>query len=83
MSRWNVSVSAMKTVSIKETVSEDLSMKSEAKIYSDRNSTMTSETSELANHTFLVETGTRELDREIHQDPDGDRYLSSSEKSFR
>ena len=83
MSRSNVSFSAMKTMSIKETGSEDLSMKSEAKIYSDRNSTTTSETSVLAIHTFLVETGARDLDREIHQDPDGDRYLSSSEKSLR
>ena len=38
--------------------------------------------SELAIHTLLVETRARELDRELHQDPDSDRYLLRSETVF-
>ena len=43
--------------------------------YSDRNSSTGSELSELAIHTLLVETRARDLDREVYQDPDSDRYL--------
>ena len=38
--------------------------------------------SELAIHTLLVETRARDLDREVHQDPDSDRYLIPSERVF-
>ena len=50
--------------------------------YSDRNSTSGSDLSELAIHTLLVETRARDLDREVYQDPDSDRYLIPSEKVF-
>ena len=50
--------------------------------YSDRNSSSGSELSELAIHTLLVETRARDLDREVYQDPDGDRYLIPSERVF-
>ena len=50
--------------------------------YSDRNSSTGSEFSELLIHTLLVETRSRDLDRELHQDPDSDRYLLSSETVF-
>ena len=38
--------------------------------------------SELAIHTFLVETRARDLDREVCQDPDSDCYLLPSETVF-
>ena len=38
--------------------------------------------SELAIHTLLVETRARDLDREVYQDPDSDRYLIPSERVF-
>ena len=38
--------------------------------------------SELAIHTLLVETRARDLDREVYQDPDSDRYLVPSERVF-
>ena len=41
-----------------------------------------SELSELAIHTLLVETRARDLDREVYQDPDSDRYLIPSERVF-
>ena len=50
--------------------------------YSDRNSSSGSELSELATHTLLVETRARDLDREVYQDPDSDRYLIPSERVF-
>ena len=42
--------------------------------YSDRNSSSRLELSDLAIHTLLVETRARDLDREVYQDPDSDRY---------
>ena len=50
--------------------------------YSDRNSSSGSELSELAIHTLLVETRARDLDREVYQDPDSDRYLIPSERVY-
>ena len=50
--------------------------------YSDRNSSSGSELSELAIHTLLVETRARDLDREVYQDPDSDRYLIPSRRVF-
>ena len=47
--------------------------------YSDGNSSTGSELSELAIHTLLVETRARDLDREVYQDPDSDRYMAPSE----
>ena len=37
---------------------------------------------ELAIHTLLVETRARDLDREVYQDPDSDRYLIPSKRVF-
>ena len=48
----------------------------------DKNSSSGSELSELAIHTLLVETRARDLDREVCQDPDSDRYLIPSERVF-
>ena len=41
-----------------------------------------SKLSELAIHTLLVETRAMDLDREVYQDPDYDRYLIPGEKVF-
>ena len=49
---------------------------------SDRSSSSRSELSELAIHTLLVETRARDLDRELYQDPDSNRYLIPREKFF-
>ena len=38
--------------------------------------------SEVAVHTLLVETRARDLDREVYQDPDSDRYLIPGERVF-
>ena len=37
---------------------------------------------DLAIHTLLVETRARDLDREVYQDPDSDRYLIPGERVF-
>ena len=62
--------------------SDDNSESSRMNTYSDRDSTSGSELSELAIHTLLVETRARDLDREVYQDPDSDRYLIPSERVF-
>ena len=61
---------------------DDDSRNSGMDTYSDRNSSSGSELSELAIHTLLVETRARDLDREVYQDPDSDRYLIPSERVF-
>ena len=61
---------------------DDDSRNSGMDTYSDRNSSSGSELSELAIHTLLVETRARNLDREVYQDPDSDRYLIPSERVF-
>ena len=61
---------------------DDNSRKSEIDTYSDRNSSSGSELSKLAIHTLLVETRATDLDREIYQDPDSDRYLIPGERVF-
>ena len=61
---------------------DDSSESSRMDTYSDRNSNSGSELSELAIHTLLVETRARDLDREVYQDPDIDRYLIPSERVF-
>ena len=38
--------------------------------------------SELAIHTLLVETRARDLDREVYEEPDSDRYLIPGERVF-
>ena len=41
-----------------------------------------SELSELVIHTLLVETRARDLDREVYQEPESDRYLIPGERVF-
>ena len=68
--------------SITTSSTDDDSRNSGNDTYSDRNSSSGSELSELAIHTLLVEIRARDLDREMYQDPDSDRYLIPSEKVF-
>ena len=68
--------------SITTSSTDDNSRNSGIDTYSDRNSSSGSELSELAIHTLLVETRASDLDREVYQDPDSDRYLIPSERVF-
>ena len=71
-----------RAVSSTTSSTEDNSGSSGMDTYTDRNSSSGSELSELAIHTLLVETRARDLDREVYQDPDSDRYLIPSERVF-
>ena len=68
--------------SITTSSTDDNSRNSGIDTCSDRNSSSGSELSELAIHTLLVDTRARDLDREMYQDPDSDRYLIPSERIF-
>ena len=68
--------------SITTSSTDENSRNSEIDTHSDRNSRSGSELSELAIHIVLVETRARDLDREVYQDPDSDRYLIPSERVF-
>ena len=68
--------------SIANCSTDDNSQNSVIDTYSDRYPSSGSELSELAIHTLLVETRARDLDREVYQDPNSDRYLIPSEKVF-
>ena len=68
--------------SVADSSTEDNSRNSGIDTYSERNSSSGSELSELAIHTLLVETRARDLDREVYQDTDSDRYLIPSERVF-
>ena len=68
--------------SIADTSIDDNSRNSGIDTYSDRNSSSGSELSELAIHALLVETRARDLDKEVHQDPDSDCYLIPGERVF-
>ena len=68
--------------SITDSSMGDSSRNSSMDTNSDRNSSSGSDLSELAIHTLLVETRARDLDREVYQDPDSDRYLIPSERIF-
>ena len=70
------------TCSITDSSMDDNSRNSGIDTYSDRNSSSGSELSELAIHSLLVETRARDLDREVYQDPDSDRYLMPGERVF-
>ena len=71
-----------RAVSSTTSSTDDDSRNSGMDTYSDRNSSSGSELSELAIHTLLVETRARDLDREVYQDPDSDRYLIPSQRVF-
>ena len=68
--------------SITDSSTDGNSRNSGVDTYSGRNSSSGAELSELAIHTLLVETRARDLDREVYQDPDSDRYLIPSERVF-
>ena len=68
--------------SVADSSTDDNSRNSVIDTYSDRNSSSGSELSELAIHTLLVETRAKDLDREVYQDPDSDRYLIPGERVF-
>ena len=68
--------------SITTASTDDNSRNSGIDTFSDKNSSSGSELSELAIHTLLVETRARDLDREVYQDPDSDRYLLPGESFF-
>ena len=70
------------TCSIADSSMDDNSRISGIDTYSDRNSSSGSELSQLAIHTLLVETRARNLDREVYQDPDSDRYIIPGERVF-
>ena len=70
------------TCSIADSSMDDNSWNSGIDTYSDRNSSSGSELSELAIHALLVETRARNLDGEVYQDPDSDRYLIPDERVF-
>ena len=61
---------------------DDNSQNSGTDTYSDRNSSSGSELSELAIHPLLLDTQARDLDREVYQGPDSDRYLIPGERVF-
>ena len=61
---------------------DNKSRNSEIDTYSDRFSSTGFELSEIAIHTLSVETTARDLDRELYQDPDSDRYLVPGERVF-
>ena len=82
MSRSSTSGSAIETCSSVDSSAENVSKKLETDTYSDRNSSMGSEASDLAFHTLLVETRSRDLEREVFQDPDSNSCLFSSESIF-
>ena len=66
--------------SVADSSTDDNYRKSGIDTYSDRNLSSGSELSELAIHTLLVETRSRDLDREVYQDPDSYRYLIPGER---
>ena len=68
--------------SVTDSSTDDNSRNSGVDTYSDRNSCSGLELSELAIHTLLVETRARDLDREVYQDLDSDRYLIPGERVF-
>ena len=61
---------------------DDNSRNSGIYTYSDRSSSTGSELSELAIPTLLVETRARDLDREVYQDPESDRYMHPAKQSL-
>ena len=82
MSRAHKTVPEEGTCSIADSSIDDNYRNSRIDTFSDRNSSTGSELSELAIHTLLVESRARDLDREIYQDPNSDRYLLPSERVF-
>ena len=63
------------TCSVTDSSVADDSRNSGIDTYSERNSSTGSDLSELAIHTLLMETRARDVDREVYQYPNSDRYL--------
>ena len=82
MSRTHKTDPEEETCSVADSSIDDNSKISGIDTYSDRNSSTGSELSELAIHMLLVATRARDLDREVYQDPDSDRYPVPSETVF-
>ena len=82
MSRTYKLEPAVETCSVVDSPVDNNSRISEIDTYSDRNSITGSELSELAILAMLVETRSRDSDREVDQDPEIDRYLVPSERVF-
>ena len=82
MSRAHKTDPEEETCSVADSSFDDDSKNSGIDTYSDRNSRTGSELSELAIHTLLVETRARDLDKEVYQDPESDRYLLPSKTVF-
>ena len=80
MSSSCTSESTTETCSTIDSSVEYTSKRSEVDTNSDRNSSTGSELLELQIHTLVVETRARDLDREVQQDHDSDRYLFRGEK---
>ena len=68
--------------SVADSSTDDNSRNSGIDTFSDKNSSSGSELSELAIHTLQEEIRARDLDREVNQDPDSDRYLIPGERVF-
>ena len=68
--------------SVTDSSTDDNCRNSGIDTYSDRSSCLGSELSELAIYPLFVETRARDLDREVYQDPDSDRYLIPGERVF-
>ena len=82
MSRTNKSGPAVEACSVTETSVDNTSGNLEIDTYYNRSSSTGSEMSELAIHTFLIESRVRDLDRKVYQDPDRERYMVPSERVF-
>ena len=82
MSRTCRSEPTVEMCSMADSPFDNNSRISEIDTYSDRNSSTGSKLSELAIHTLLVETRARDLDRELYQYPDSNRYLVPKERVF-
>ena len=80
MSRTFKSELAVETCSVADSPVDNNSRISEIDTNSDRNSSTGTELSEYAINTLLVETRSKDLDREVYQNPDSDRYLVPSER---
>ena len=79
MSRAHKTDPGEETCSVTDSSVDDNSRNSKIDTYSKRHSSTGSKLSVPAIHTLLVKTRERDLDREVYQVPDSDRYLLHSE----
>ena len=81
MSRANKIDPEEETCSVADSSIDDNRKNSRVDPYSNMNSSTGSEMLEIAIQTFLGETRARDLDREVYQGPDSDRYLMPAKQS--